>query len=186
MSKARPAAIALCVAAVVAAGCTPLGSAPSAVATPAEPTPTPEGDRIAAVGAQASSETAFVATNVLDEIFRTRWRPTSSEVEWIYVDLGESHHITRVVVHWHSGIEGGNFDDEDYATAYELQVSDDAENWTTVRSLTGADGRADDFTGLDATGRYVRVYCTEVSRLSGGPDYYDIWEIEVYGETSSQ
>jgi hypothetical protein len=152
----------------------------------AVPTPTPYGEQLELVDAVASSETAWGAANAIDGILRTRWRPTGSEVEWIYVDLGESHRITRVVIHWYSGFDsGGNMSDNFHATHYQVQVSDDAENWTLVRDMVDADGLVDDITGLDVTGRYVRIDCLEVSRLSGGPDNYDVWDIEVYGEAAS-
>jgi hypothetical protein len=179
------AGIVLCSVGLLIAGCS--AGAPQPTATPAPPSPTPYGDRLTPVEAVASSETAYVASYAIDGFMRTRWRPEGTETEWLYVDLGDAYRVTRVTVHWHPGVElsgaaGGNR----HAVDYEVQVSDDAETWTTVRSIVGGDGGADDFTGLDVTGRYVRVYCTEPSRYSGGPDEYDIWELEIYGEAPSE
>jgi hypothetical protein len=170
----------LCIAVIAMTGCTPGGSGPTA--TPPEPTPTPYGEQLSPVEAVASSETAFRAANAIDGIFRTPWKAVGNDVEWITVDLGAPYRVTHLIVYWEPGYEGPYFV-PNYAVSYELQISDDGESWTTIRNMVGADGGVDDFTGLDATGRYVRMYATEVSTESGGQDDYEIWEIEIFGET---
>ncbi|MHB8125900.1 MAG: discoidin domain-containing protein [Desulfitobacteriaceae bacterium] len=64
------------------------------------------------------------------------------------VELG----IKQVVLNWEAA----------YARAYSIQVSNDAVNWTTVYSTSTGDGGIDDITGLSASGRYVRMYGTQL------------------------
>jgi hypothetical protein len=63
------------------------------------------------------------------------------------------------------------------ASAFQIQVSNDATNWTSIYSTTTGTGGVNDITGLKGYGRYVRVYCT--ARLTGYGD--SLWEFEVYG-----
>ncbi|ABC29838.1 conserved hypothetical protein [Hahella chejuensis KCTC 2396] len=100
----------------------------------------------------------------------TRWGSAYGGTAWIYVDLGEKRSISRVKLLWEAA----------YAKAYDLQVSNDASTWTTVRSVTNADGDIDDLTNLNASGRYVRI-----KGIKRGTEYgYSLWELEVYGPAS--
>ncbi|WP_103528836.1 discoidin domain-containing protein [Streptomyces sp. SM12] len=89
-----------------------------------------------------------------------------SDPGWIAVDLGAPADITRVVLQW----------DPAYATAYEIQVSDDGESWTTAYRTTEGRGFKETI-DLGATGRHVRMYGTE----RAGPYGYSLWEFQVYG-----
>lgn len=123
------------------------------------------------VAAVSSSNEAsrLSAGNAIDGDLSTRWSSEFSDPQWIYVDLGSSSHISRVVLHWEAA----------YARNYELQVSDDPEggSWETVASRTGFEGGTDTLSGLAATGRYVRVYATERGTSWGN----SLWEIELFG-----
>ncbi len=44
-----------------------------------------------------------------------------------------------------------------YGKAYQIQVSNDATNWTTIYSTTTGDGGTDDLS-VSGSGRYVRMY----------------------------
>ncbi|WP_431685580.1 discoidin domain-containing protein [Hahella sp. NBU794] len=101
----------------------------------------------------------------------TRWGSAYGNSAWIYVDLGEKRSISRVRLTWEAA----------YAKAYDIQVSNDASSWTTVRSVTNADGDIDDLSNLNATGRYLRI-----KGKKRGTEYgYSLWEIEVYGADSN-
>jgi hypothetical protein len=170
----------VCIAVVLTTGCAS-DAAPDPTETLPEVTPTPYGEQLLPVGAVASSETAFVAANVIDGVARTPWQAAGTDTEWISVDLGDTYQVTRVLIRWEP-INRRNHQVLSPATDYELQISDDGESWTTLRSLEDADGGVDDFTGLDATGRHVRVYATEVTTEFGELKGYQIFEIEFYGE----
>lgn len=64
-----------------------------------------------------------------------------------------------------------------YGKAYEIQVSADGTQWTTIYATTSGDGGLDDLTGLSGTGRYIRLYGTQRGTQFG----YSVWELEAYG-----
>lgn len=90
-----------------------------------------------------------------------------SDPQSIYVDLGAQYNISEVVLDWETA----------YASAYQIQVSNDAVNWTTVYSTTTGTGGVDTIGGLSAVGRYVRMYGTQRGTAWG----YSLWEFSVYG-----
>lgn len=95
----------------------------------------------------------------------TRWSSQFSDNQWIYVDLGSARTISRVFLKW----EGA------YAKAYNIQVSNDANNWTTIKAETDSDGGVDD-QAVSGTGRYVRIF--GVTRANGYG--ISLWDFEVY------
>lgn len=97
----------------------------------------------------------------------TRWASLEGrDPEWIRVDLGSSHRVSRVRLNWETA----------YARAYRVQTSQDGNAWTDVYSTSAGDGGIDDLT-VSGTGRYVRVYGTARATQWG----YSLWEFEVYG-----
>ena len=109
-------------------------------------------------------------TNAVDGDYTTRWSSASSDPQWIYVDLQATYYITRVKLTWQTA----------YATSFQIQVSSDAVNWTTIYNTTTGTGGTNDLTGLSGTGRFVRMYGTVRATQYG----YSLWEFEVYGDSS--
>ncbi|GAA3635165.1 hypothetical protein GCM10022223_61970 [Kineosporia mesophila] len=111
------------------------------------------------------------ADKVTDQDVTTRWATSSTEgwvdPGWVTIDLGASATVHRVVLQW----------DAAYATDYQLQISDDAQNWNPIYSATSGPGHREDLTGLDGTGRYLRMYGTARSNGYG----YSLWDFQVYG-----
>ena len=94
--------------------------------------------------------------------FRLDW------TKWIYVDLQATYNITEVAIYWEAA----------YAASFQIQVSSDATNWTSIYSTTTGNGNVQDLTGLSGTGRYVRIYMT----VRGLPAYgYSLYELQIYG-----
>jgi hypothetical protein len=110
------------------------------------------------------------ADKAFDNDPASRWatNPTTGWVDpgWIYVDLGATAQVSQVVLQW----------DPAYGKAYQIQVSGDAANWTTIYSTTTGDGLKD-VINATGSGRYVRMYGTARS----GPYGYSLWEFSVYG-----
>jgi hypothetical protein len=103
----------------------------------------------------------------------TRWSSgqwmQQSGTGWIYVDLGASININEVRLNWETA----------YAVNYQIQVSNDALNWTTIDNIVGNQTKGiADFSGLSGIGRYVRIYCTQVS---AGSDNYSLYDFQVFG-----
>jgi beta-glucosidase-like glycosyl hydrolase len=97
----------------------------------------------------------------------TRWESQYSDPQWIYVDLGQAMEVTRVKLTWEAA----------YGRSYQIQVSNDATNWTNIYATTTGDGGVDDLSGLRGYGRYVRMYGTARALAYG----YSLYEFEVYG-----
>ncbi|MFR9800315.1 discoidin domain-containing protein [Streptomyces sp. MS06] len=109
----------------------------------------------------------YAAAAAVDgDLTGTRWASQWSDQQWIQVDLGARSRLSRVVLTWETA----------YGKDYEIQVSDDGTDWTTVRKVTGGDGGTDDL-AVSGTGRYVRMQ--GLSRSSGYG--YSLWEFQVYG-----
>src|SRR5579859_1601909 len=122
--------------------------------------------------ATASSVTgANTASLAFDGNLGSRWESLYSDPQWIQVDLGSTMSICEVVLNWETA----------YGKAYQIQVSNDATNWTTIYSTTASPGGTETLTGLSGSGRYVRMYGTVRATQYG----YSIWEFQVFSGTSS-
>jgi PKD repeat protein len=107
----------------------------------------------------------LAASFAVDGNSNTRWASLATDAQWIYVDLGSVMSVNGVVLHWEAA----------YGKSYNIQVSNDATNWTTVLPVTNGNGGYDDLP-LSASGRYVRV-----QGLTRGTGYgYSLWSFEVY------
>ncbi len=114
----------------------------------------------------STESSAFPGSAAVDGNTGTRWSSAFSDPQWIYVDLGAAYTISRVVLRWEAA----------YATAYQIQVSNDASSWASIYSTTSGDGGVDDLV-VSGSGRYVRMYGTARATPYG----YSLWEFEVYG-----
>ena len=135
---------------------------------PTLPTGAAPGENIA-IGKIATSSTvegAFIASNAVDGNTGSRWASEFGQPHWIQIDLGTEYTINRVVLNWEAA----------YGKSYQIQVSNDASNWTDVYTTTTGDGGIDDISFAATTARYVRMYGTE----RGLPYGFSLWEFEVY------
>jgi len=105
----------------------------------------------------------------------TRWASAFADPQWIYVDLGASYSVNRVKLTWEAA----------YGRDYLVQVSSDAVNWTTIKTVAGNTTLTNDHTGLSGTGRYVRMYGTARAVINGASYGYSLYELEVYGTAAS-
>jgi hypothetical protein len=136
----------------------------------ARPTPTSGTATLLSQGrpvvASSVETTAFPATLAVDGNTGTRWSSVFSDPQWIYVDLGSARNVTRVVLNWEAA----------YGSAYQLQSSNDAVNWSTFFTTTTGNGAVDDL-AVSASGRYIRMNGTTRATAWG----YSLWEFQVYG-----
>jgi beta-glucanase (GH16 family) len=105
----------------------------------------------------------------------TRWESDFSDPQFILVDLGSTYTINRVEIDWEAA----------YATYYQIQLSDNQQQWTTASNITGSDGGTDVIDLNGATARYVRMYGTQRTTIGGVQYGYSIFEFEVYGEVAT-
>ena len=96
----------------------------------------------------------------------TRWSSQFSDPQWLEVDLGSSASISQVVLNWETA----------YATAFQIQTSNDNANWTSIFSTTTGTGGTQTL-NITGSGRYVRMYGTARATQWG----YSLWEFQVFG-----
>jgi beta-glucanase (GH16 family) len=108
----------------------------------------------------------YKGTLAVDGNNETRWASSFSEPEWIYVDLGDTYKISEVILNWEAA----------FGSAYEIQISDDANTWATLASENASDGEIDQFS-VSGVGRYVRMFGTSRATVYG----FSLFEFEVYG-----
>jgi len=95
----------------------------------------------------------------------TRWGSQHADDEWLYVDLLKSGYIAKVGIQWEAS----------YASLYEIQLSEDAKQWTTIKQIHGKGGYEE--TEIYQSARYVRMY-----GLERASDYgFSLYEFEIYG-----
>ncbi|AYG85096.1 hypothetical protein DWB77_07312 [Streptomyces hundungensis] len=95
----------------------------------------------------------------------TRWASDWSDPQWFQVDLGSSKALHKLQLVW----------DPAYAKSYDVQVSDDGNNWRSVYSTTAGDGDVDTV-DVSATARYVRLQLTARGTTWG----YSLHELGIY------
>jgi cysteine-rich repeat protein len=117
----------------------------------------------------SSAENGLVASLAIDTSASTRWSSVHADPQWLTVDLGALRRVRRVVLSWEAA-QSADFD---------LEISNAAEGpWTKLYSY--ADAGESDFAGLNANGRYVRMY----SRTRATAWGVSLFDFAVYGDTN--
>ncbi|HEX3648552.1 MAG TPA: discoidin domain-containing protein, partial [Pseudonocardiaceae bacterium] len=96
--------------------------------------------------ASSTESASFPATNATDGNTTTRWSSAFSDPQWLQVDLGASQQVCGVSLNWEAA----------FATAFQIQTSNDAITWTTIFSTTTGTGGLQNLT-VNGTGRFVRM-----------------------------
>ncbi len=103
----------------------------------------------------------------IDQRWQTSWRSgTLAPEQWLLLDFGRRREYGGLVIDW---------DSDDYATGYKVEVSDDATTWTSVYEVTTGNGGRDYIYAPDGESRYIRLSLAQSSRGQG----YAIAEITV-------
>lgn len=107
------------------------------------------GDLAVGKTAYASSTYNSTAANGVDGKTGTRWESTHGvDPQWFYIDFGTPTAFDTVGFIW----EGA------YAKQYVIQVSDDAQEWTTIQYVTATSNQTVQIPlGQTYTSRYVRM-----------------------------
>jgi CxxC motif-containing protein (DUF1111 family) len=121
------------------------------------------------ISASASERGDLGPQAAIDHDQTTRWSSGFSDDQWLVIDYGSTQTITRVRIDWENA----------HATQYELQVSDDNTNWTTLKAVDNSQGGTEDLTGLSGQGRYLRMKGIKRSTNYG----YSIFEIQAFTGT---
>jgi beta-glucanase (GH16 family) len=116
--------------------------------------------------ASSIENASFPAANAVDGNTGTRWSSAFSDPQWLRVDLGATHSISRVVLNWEAA----------FARAFQVQTSNDGVTWTTIYSTTTGSGGVQDV-AVAGSGRYVRMNGTQRATPYG----YSLWEFQIFG-----
>ena len=94
--------------------------------------------------------------------------------EWISVSLGDyAIDIAQVIIYW----------EDSYGSQYDIDVSYDGYNWTTVYEERSGNGGEDNIEfDIHPGGKFIRMHGLERATQYG----YSIWEISVYGTISEK
>jgi hypothetical protein len=125
--------------------------------------------------ASSIDNSSDAVSNAVDGNLTTRWSSAYSDPQWFYVDLGSVYSFDTVTILWETA----------YAKAFQIQISNDANTWTTVWSTNNltlsSSGGWSTSTFPQASGRYVRMYGTQ--RATGWG--YSVFEFEVFQSGSA-
>ncbi len=96
----------------------------------------------------------------------TSWVSAAGDPQWIEIDLGATYEMNQVVLDWADAS----------ALEYDIDVSDDGVNWSTVYSNPNGLGGVESFP-ISAIGSYIRLYSHTGNTANG----CSLNEFEVYG-----
>src|SRR5450432_2131103 len=128
----------------------------------------------AAVGKTAvalTSVSGSPASNAIDGTTGTKWTSTAHDVDSIYVDLGAIYNICKIAVNW---------DPAGYGKDFDLKISLDGINWTTVSSVRGNSAIYNESNGT-VSARFVNMRGITRGTANG----YSITEFQVFGSPSN-
>src|SRR5262249_61151832 len=114
----------------------------------------------------STADGSLTAAAAVDGNTATRWSSVFSDPQWIQIDLGQGAAISQVVLTWETA----------YASAFQIQVSNDAAVWTTIYSTTAGTGGVQTLNVIGSA-RYMWV----CGSTPGPPRRYSLWAIPVCG-----
>jgi GH18 family chitinase len=124
-----------------------------------------------AKGKTCTSSSNEVGNNVLanatDGLYSTRWSSLFTDNEWLYVNLADTYNVSQVKITWETAS----------AKNYSVQFSEDAINWSTIKTISNNTILTNDHSGLNGKAKFVRINCSARNTVYG----YSIYELEVYG-----
>ena len=118
--------------------------------------------------ASSSTGASKSASMVTDGGAGSRWESAYSDPQWIYIDLGKEEKIEKTILKWEAAC----------AKKYELQVSNDAQEWKTVYANKDGRGGTEQIELEPVTARYVKLAGISRATQFG----YSLFEFEIYGE----
>lgn len=117
---------------------------------------------------QASS---LVPAGIVDGNSTTRWSSAFFDAEWVQVDLGSVQSFNTVTLLWERA----------FASAYQIQVSNDGNVWKSVYSTNTGKGGTEKISFQPASARYVRMQGVKRGTVYG----YSLYELTVSNEAAT-
>ncbi len=123
------------------------------------------------VTASSYENAGTLPRGINDGNMTTRWGSAHQDNEWVEIDLEHCYMLDSIRLVWEAA----------YATAYDLMLSGDGDDYTVAYATTAAKGGTQVIHLQEgSTGRYVRLLC-KARKTNYGSSLY---EIEVYGSGS--
>jgi hypothetical protein len=119
----------------------------------------------------SNHSTGFVPANTVDDDFSTRWA-ASGDGAWIQYDLGYVATLNSANIAWYLGTAR--------TYTFDLLVSSDGLNWTTVINHRVSSGTTNDFESFNfspVVGQFIRI----VGHKSSIDLFINIVELEIWG-----
>jgi hypothetical protein len=118
--------------------------------------------------ASSKAGAEYAEKNVADKNLGSRWAAASYGAgEYVGVNLGAVYSIDRVALMWEPA----------YATDYDIEVSTDGVNYTSVKNHKPTKNEVVEFEFSGVEAQFVRIYCN-ANALEYG---YSIYELGVFG-----
>ena len=115
----------------------------------------------------SSVEDAYIGDLAVDGDYETRWSSLFEDPQWLTIDLQGVYAIDNISLFWETAS----------ALAYEIEISTDNTNWTSLVSVSSGRGEIEEHI-VSGQGRFLRLYFTNRNTEYG----YSLYEVEVYGE----
>jgi len=127
---------------------------------------------VSSASASSVENASLGPSNAIDGNMSTRWSSSFDNNQWLQIDLEQSRNIYGLTIYWENA----------YARVYNVQVSDDASNWTTVYSTSNSNGGTDDINFTEQSMEYIRINCITRATQYGS----SIYEVELKSNDSCQ
>lgn len=114
---------------------------------------------------QSNERSASFATDGDPE---TRWSSVYQDLQSLTIDFGSVTRITRVNLFWEAA----------FGQVYNIQASDNGNDWTTIVQESSGDGGEDEHSFDAINTRYLRM--DGITR--GSPWGFSLWEFEAYND----
>jgi hypothetical protein len=114
-----------------------------------------------------SAEPGFAASQAMDGSRSTSWRssPRAAQAQALTIDLGITREFGGLILRWADG---------QYASGYNVELSDDGNQWRTVREVVGGNGGIDPLMLPESEARFVRL-----TLLDGPGQFYELSELGI-------
>lgn len=123
----------------------------------------------ATASSNENQSSIFEAGNVLDDDLSTRWSSAPTHAAWIAIDLQKIYPVRKLVLLWEAS----------FATAYNVQGSQDGRTWNTIATVSDGDGETDTLDFNPTQIRYIKINATKRANSKWG---YSLYDVKVYQE----
>lgn len=116
---------------------------------------------VSSAAASSQENASYSASNAIDGNMSTRWSSAFADNQWLQIDLGQLRNIDGLTIDW----------EDAYARVYNVQVSVDGDDWSTIYSESNGNGGTDDMNFPEQSIQYIRINCITRATQYGSSIY---------------